>query len=214
MNYRETHNSWNKLAEVYEQKFMHLTIYKPSYNFLLEQLKHTQTAVLEVGCGPANISYYLNTKNNNLQFTLSDVAPNMLALAKKNIPEAETILLDTTKINSLNKKFDVLISGFCIPYLAWNDVEQFFLQAYSVLNKNGFFYLSFVDGDYENSSRITGSTGLGVHFYYFDKAEIKTSLQQIGFDFVKEFSFPYQKGDGTMETHIVYIFKHRNIKYT
>ncbi len=37
-----------------------------------------------------------------------------------------------------------------------------------MLNENGMLYLSFVEGNYENSTYLTGSTGDRTYFYYYE----------------------------------------------
>jgi hypothetical protein len=48
--YQETFDTWNKVAQLYEDKFMHLTIYNESYDFVCKHLQHLNSKLLEVGC--------------------------------------------------------------------------------------------------------------------------------------------------------------------
>ena len=87
-NYNETFSTWNKIAELYQEKFMDLTMYNASYDRFIELL-NPNARVLEIGCGPGNITRYLLSKNNDFKIKGIDVAPNMIKLAKKNNPTAD-----------------------------------------------------------------------------------------------------------------------------
>jgi len=113
-SYKETHESWNKVAEAYESIFMHLDIYNSSYDDLCSFLP-AHSAVLEVGCGPGNIANYLINKRPDLHFLGTDVSDEMLKLARLNVPQTEFLNMDVRNLDQLDKKFDALIAGFCIP---------------------------------------------------------------------------------------------------
>ena len=66
-NFNETKNTWNKLANLYQERFMDLNIYNESYDLFIEKLLTKNSNILEIGCGPGNISKYLLSKNPNLK---------------------------------------------------------------------------------------------------------------------------------------------------
>ena len=96
--YQETFQTWNKVAKLYQEKFMPLELYNESYNILLEQIKNKKANILEVGCGPGNITKYLLSKNPNFIIKGIDIAPNMIALAKINNPLARFEIMDIKKL--------------------------------------------------------------------------------------------------------------------
>ncbi|MCB9222579.1 MAG: class I SAM-dependent methyltransferase [Crocinitomicaceae bacterium] len=205
--YQETFQTWNKIAKVYEDKFMDLTFYNDSYNAFLDLIKGTPPSVLEIGCGPGNITKYLLAKKPDLSITGTDIAENMIELASKNNPSAEFKVLDAREIRSLDQKYDAIVCGFCIPYLSKNDCHQLIEDCTEILNKDGILYLSFVVGDYEKSSFITGSSGDRTYFYYHSKAEMEKTLLSYSFEIVNHFEIDYEKADGSKETHTALISK-------
>lgn len=80
----ETFQTWNKIADLYESKFMDLDIYDKTYDYFLNILNNKSSKILEVGCGPGNISKYLLTKRDDIHLLGVDVAENMIELARKN----------------------------------------------------------------------------------------------------------------------------------
>ena len=88
-NYQETFETWNKLASLYQDKFMDLELYNESYDAFCNSIAKENANILEIGCGPGNITKYLLLKRPNYQIYGIDVAPNMIELARQNNPTAK-----------------------------------------------------------------------------------------------------------------------------
>ncbi|GBL35181.1 trans-aconitate 2-methyltransferase [Filimonas sp.] len=84
--HQETAATWNKLASLYQDKFMDLDFYNESYELISDLLIQDEANLLEIGCGPGNISRYLLSKRPELKITGIDISPNMIELAKRIIP--------------------------------------------------------------------------------------------------------------------------------
>lgn len=158
---------FDKHAESYMERFMDVSMYAKSFDFLLSCIKKGEVELLEIACGPGNITQYLLTKNENLKFDSTDLSPNMIALAKQNNPTANCFLLDAREIKDLGKKYDVIIAGFAFPYLNLKEVEQFIADAAGMLNEQGLLYISTMEDDYEKSGMVRSSKGdeMMMHFY-------------------------------------------------
>ena len=208
-HYKETASTWNKLADLYEERFMDFTIYNESYDFVCDTLSEDQTSVLEVGCGPGIITRYLLGKRPDLNILGTDVAPNMIALAQKNNPNARFEVLDCREIISLHQTFDAVLSGFCIPYLSPEDVKKFISNSSQILHPNGLLYLSFVPGTANQSGYQTGSSGDRVYFHYHPEEDILHVLEENNFGLIKRFAIDYEKSNGEKEEHLV-ILARRN----
>ncbi len=207
--YQETFNTWNKIAKIYEEKFMDLDLYNDTYDIFLDSI-NTNSSILEIGCGPGNITKYLLEKNSTLKIRGLDISENMVALARTNIPLAEFEIMDCRNLDSINVRYDAIICGFCIPYLSESDCVKLIFDCNSLLNNSGFLYLSFVAGDYEKSGFISGSSGNRTYFYFHSLDNIQKELKANSFEIQKSISKNYKKIDGTEEIHIVLISKKRN----
>ncbi|MFY7670682.1 class I SAM-dependent DNA methyltransferase [Tenacibaculum sp. MEBiC06402] len=203
--YTETIKTWNKVAKLYEDKFMDLELYNDSYQKFCELLINEKPSVLEIGCGPGNITKQLLNLKPQLSILATDVSENMVALAKKNNPTTRTQLLDIPSLSDLNESFDDIICGFTIPYLSKDDLEKLWNEFYFKLNKKGIIYLSFVDGDYTNSGFQTSSSGDRVYFHYYKPKFISQLLVNHNFVLLKELSIQYKKSDGAIEIHSILI---------
>jgi cyclopropane fatty-acyl-phospholipid synthase-like methyltransferase len=207
INNQETLNTWNQLAEAYQDKFMDLDLYHSSYDYFLALLSEKQTKVLELGVGPGVITKYMLNKRPELEWLGIDVAPKMVELARNNIPSARFEVMDVRSIQDFKEGFNAAIAGFCIPYLNSEECTQLFLNLSSLLVKDGIFYVSFVEGNPSNSQVQTGSTGLRVFFNYFQTQWIKTIAHKNHFELNQKFVIQYVKADKQIEEHIVLIFK-------
>jgi trans-aconitate methyltransferase len=158
---------FNKHAQYYMERFMDVSMYAKSFDYLLSSIQKENAEVLEIACGPGNITKHLLDRKPSLKFDSTDLSPNMISLAAQNNPSANCFILDAREIKSLHKKYDVIIAGFAFPYLNLDEVQQFVADAASMLNEHGLLYISTMEKDYEQSGMVTGSKGdqMMMHFY-------------------------------------------------
>jgi len=208
--YQVTFETWNKIAQLYENKFMDLDLYNDTYDIFCNSLKKRDASILEIGCGPGNITKYLLTKNPDLKIKGIDISENMIDLARKNNPSAEFEIMDTRKIHRINDKFDAIVCGFCIPYLSQSDCLKLITDCKNLLNDSGILYLSFVAGNYENSGFISGSSGDRAYFYYHNLDYLEKELKANSFETNELLLKNYKKADGTEEIHTIMISKKTN----
>lgn len=204
--YKETFDTWNKIAELYQDKFMNLVLYNNSYDFFCDAIKKQNAKLLEIGSGSGNITKYLLEKNSDFDILGIDIAPNMIELAKKNNPTANFAVLDTREINTIATKFDGIIAGFCLPYLSQTECQDLILNSYGLLNNNGVIYLSFVEGDVKDSGFKVGNAGR-VYFYYHDLDGLKDQLIKIKFQEIETFNVAYKRSETETEIHTILIAK-------
>jgi 2-polyprenyl-3-methyl-5-hydroxy-6-metoxy-1,4-benzoquinol methylase len=201
--YDETFETWNKVAALYQAKFMHLEIYNESYDFICNALPLINSTILEIGCGPANISKYLLSKRTDFIIQGIDVAPNMIELAKENNPTAHFEVMDARLIHQLKVKYDGIIIGFCLPYLSPNDTTKLIYDSSNLLKDNGLLYVSFVEGDPKNSGFKAASTGERSYFYYHNLEQIKTELMKHSFSDFTLFKVNYKRNETEIHTILI-----------
>ena len=108
-SYQITYQTWNKVASLYQDRFMDLSTYNDTYDKFCDLIKKQNPAVFEIGCGPGNITRYLLMKRPDFRMEAIDVAPGMIELAKKNNPKAHFRVMDCRQIGTLSKKFDAIV---------------------------------------------------------------------------------------------------------
>lgn len=208
--YIETHKTWNKISQLYEEKFMGVEIYNDTYKRFCDLLSTPDASVFEIGCGPGNITHHILDLNPKLKVLATDISDNMIDLAQKNNPSIKVQVLDCRKINTIKNKFDGVICGFTIPYLSKIDCLKLISDSTQLLNEGGILYLSFVAGEYKNSGFISGSSGDRTYFYYYDVKTIKQQLELNHMTVVDIIEKQYEKSDTISETHIIINAKRQN----
>ena len=207
--YDITFATWNKVASLYQEKFMELDLYNDTYDTFCAALEFRQPKILEVGCGPGNITKYLLAKRPDFNIDGIDVAPAMVSLAKNNNPTANFMVMDCRELSMLEKQYDGIVCGFCLPYLSHLDCSALFNNCKQILNDNGVFYVSFVDGEYDKSGFQVGSSGDKIYFYYHSIDYIKNEMGNIGFEIINLVQKQFDRQNGLSEIHTIIIAQKR-----
>jgi len=207
-HYKTTFKTWNKIAAIYEEVFMDLDLYNDTYAMFCKELTNDNPYILEIGCGPGNITKHIISKKPDCKILGIDIAPNMIILAQKNNPTASFKVMDGRDIDTLKSKFDGIITGFYIPYLSKSDCLSFVKNCSKLLNDQGTLYISFLEGDYKDSGYQTGSTGDQIYFYYHDLDILKKQLIEHQFSIINTLYKQYPKKDKTTDTHTIIIARH------
>lgn len=83
----------------------------------------------------------------------------MIALAKKNNPTARFAVMDIRNMDEIKTTYDGIVCGFCLPYLSQTDSQKLITDCYSLFNEEGLLYISFVEGNPNESEFKTTSSG-------------------------------------------------------
>ena len=176
-----TQQTWDTLADWYENNFLDEPLYHFSYDLLCERLVTKNSQILELGCGPGNISKYLLSKRPDFKITCTDYSDNMLRLVKKNCPNVSVKKMDINALASIEQQFHGIVAGFCLPYLSMPEVETFLRHATDKLLPGGQLYISFIVGDYEKSGLKTNSSGQQALQYYYSVEYLREKLIDLSF---------------------------------
>lgn len=189
---------FDKWASLYEQKYMNVDLYAESLDLFCDQLPENPK-VLELACGPGNITRYLLDRRTDLRILATDLAPNMIALAKANNPEAHFKIMDCREINRFDQAFDAVMCGFCLPYLSKEEAIDLIREAASILKANGILYISTMEDDYHRSGWETGSTGDQVFMHYHEHDYLTHTIAQSGLQVIhlERIQYPEKKGTVT-----------------
>lgn len=174
-------NLFNKLADSYQQRFFSVDAYQEDLDKFLDHVK-SNAGILDVACGPGNISHYLLKKRPDLNLLGIDLAPNMINLAQTNNPDAHFRVYNALELEALNQSFDAIIVGFLFPYLSREQVLGFLRNVHKILNPGGALYLSTMEDLYENSRLRASSTGELVMMHYYESSFLSQTLEFLGFE--------------------------------
>lgn len=205
--YEETLQTWNKVADLYREKFMSLDIYDKTYDFVCDAIQVHGAKILEIGCGPGNITKYLLSRRPDFQILGIDFAPRMIELASLANPRAKFAVMDARNLHEIQNQFAGIVCGFCLPYLSFEELRKFLKDCSGLLNEKGILYLSFVEGDPANSGFKTGNSGDRVYFNYHTLEAVEALLAENQFNDLRVFHVNFRRSETEIEIHTIIIVR-------
>ena len=194
---------YKKYANEFNKKIASLEIYNESYDYLLNRIKDN-SAILDLACGPGNVSYYLKKYMPGLAITGVDISEEMIDLAKRRIQDGKFIVKDICEVN-FKTKFDCVICAFAIPYLNLQETAHVTRIISQSLNSNGHFYLSFMEGTKEGFEKQSFTDNDDLFIYYHTEESVLEIIDQQFLSVIKKFKIDYHEQDGTITNEIIYI---------
>jgi SAM-dependent methyltransferase len=182
-NIKSAVDIFDKYALSYEDKFMSVEKYHPSLNLFCSLLSRKNASILELACGPGNITKYLLGQQPDLNIIATDLSPAMIKLAQKNNPGISTQLLDCRSILELESVFDAIVCGFGLPYFSKEEALKIIADASISLHSGGLLYLSTMEDDYTKSGYKGSSTDAdeGLIMYFHEADYLVEALEKNGF---------------------------------
>lgn len=174
---KEAVNIFDRHADAYTQKYMDVSIYATSLDLFCNSITCDNAVILDVACGPGNLSKYLLGRRPDFKLYGIDLSPRMISIAKFNNPGADFEIMDARDLSLIERKFDGIICGFCLPYLSKHEVEKLINQSSQFLKPNGMFYLSMIKGDPDKSGVKQTSTGEEIYINYYTAEYVRSVLE-------------------------------------
>ncbi len=176
----ESVNTFNKLADLYASKYFGLTQYDRFYAMLAERLPPS-CSVIDIACGPGNVAAYLQRVRPDISIVGIDLAPNMIAEAKRRVPGVEFHVGDCRKLEDFGTGFQGAVFAFGLSYLPEADAQQFFASLSQVLADNALFLLATITGTESVSRHESSSSGDRVLMVYRTPEEVTELVKSHGF---------------------------------
>lgn len=171
---------FDRNAHSYEGKYMDVSLYADILDLFCKGINKQDATILELACGPGNITQYLLQKRPDFQVLGTDLAPNMIELARKNNPSAVFSIMDCRDINKLTAKYDGIVAGFCLPYLSKDDAIQLIYSAAERLSSGGMLYLSTMEDSYSRSRLHTSAAGDQLYIFYHEDGYLRKAIENKG----------------------------------
>lgn len=209
--YQETFRTWDKIAGLYQEKFMDRREYDESYHRFIHRVGKEQARILEIACGPGNMARFFLAQQPRWKWEGFDVSPNMVELARKNVPHAEFWQMDTRELDGVGLHYDAVVCGFGLPYLSPADTEKLVHDLDKILLPGGMVYMSFVEGKSEDSDFKMSSQGDRVYFYYHEKSQLEKLFLQYHIEVTDSIEVKFPRSENQFETHHILIFKKGNL---
>ena len=198
---------FNKWAKEYQEKFMDVGLYAQPLDFFCAEVPTTQPQILELACGPGNVSKYVLDKRPDFRLYGTDLSENMIELARQNNPAAEFDVMDSRAAKELNKTFDGILISFLLPYLNYQETDELLGDCSSVLQKDGLIYVSTMEGSYETSGPQRNSKGDLVVMHYYTEEDLQYFFDKHHLTVLKKDKINSVMGNGTEVVDLVFIGK-------
>lgn len=138
-------------------------------------------SVLDLACGPGNVSAYLAKARPDLKLIGVDLAEGMVMQARLRIPSAEFLVKDCRHIGELEHVFDACAFAFGLSYLTDDDANRFFSSLNASLADSAILYLSTITGEPSWSGFETSSSGDRVYMKYRSVGDVISMVERAGY---------------------------------
>jgi ubiquinone/menaquinone biosynthesis C-methylase UbiE len=200
---------FNEFASEYADRFMNIDSYRKHFDKFCDLIESRKPIILELACGPANVTRYLKQKFLDSKILAVDLAPRMIDIARQMVHGVDFRVMDVRDIKSLNFKFDAIMCSFCLPFLSKSDTDKLISDCSEKLIKNGILYLSTMEGD-ESKAGFESTTFSGdskVYFNYHLQQDLGKSLVKNGFSIDYNIRQDYYESDGSKTIDLIIIAK-------
>lgn len=109
---------------------------------IIEYLRsETKKSILDIGCGSGNLTHEIALLNHTNEITGIDASEEMITYAKEHYRSSNLnfLVMNAEKMNFLHKKFDLIVSNFCLHWV--QDKLATFICIKNHLKLNGKIFL-------------------------------------------------------------------------
>jgi len=198
---------FDRFASEYAEKFMNIDSYLVHLDKLYDLTTNRYPRILELACGPGNVTNYLRQKFRDSDIIAIDLAPRMIDIAKRTVSGVDFRVMDVREIKALNVLFDTIICSFCLPFLSKEDTYQLISDCAESLEQKGLLYISTMEGDESNagfeSTSFSGDSK--VYFNYHKQKDLEEALVNNGFTIAYNICQDYVESNGSIITDLIMI---------
>ncbi len=206
-NFEISVKRFDEFAAEYAERFMDVDSYSDSIEKFCTQINIKQPKILELGCGPGNITRLLQVRLPEARITAIDLAPKMIEIARKQLPGIDFRVMDVRDISSIPDKFDAVMCSFCLPFLSKEDADKLIADCAEKLSSVGVLYISTMEGN-ETKAGFEATSFSGnseIYFNYHSRPNLENSFAECGFEIRHLKLQDYLETDGRITTDIILI---------
>ena len=206
-NFEVSVQRFDEFAEEYASRFESVDGYIEQLSFFADQINIERPSIIELACGPGNVTKFLKNRFPGSRILAVDLAPKMIDLARKVLTDVDFRVMDVRDISAISEKFDAVMCSFCLPFLSKDDSAKLIADCFSLLNSGGVIYLSTMEGDEERAGfeKTSFSGSAEVYFNYHEQADLEKAFESNGFKVVRLHRQNYLEPDGSVTVDLVFI---------
>jgi ubiquinone/menaquinone biosynthesis C-methylase UbiE len=177
---------FDSMASKYEAAFSDLGEQYTAVEWVLSELKASgvhPAKIVDIGCGPGNpvLSTFANAGHDVLG---TDISAGMIEEAKKNVPSAKFLQVDTRDFKPPDESFDAVVLMFSLVVdVTKDDIRECIKNMYRITKPGGVFLFGTVAIEGENVDIVW--MGRPVTVSSLSPGEVVEQIKEVGFDVVK-----------------------------
>jgi len=197
--------AFDRRADLYADKYFHLDMYDGYLERFVTRVGRQGASVLDIACGPGNVSAYLAKVRPDLELVGIDLAEAMIEQARHRVPSAKFLVKDCRHIDELERVFDAAAFAFGLSYLTDDDANRFFASLHVSLVDSAVLYLATMTGDPRRSGFETSSQGDTIYVEYRSPDEILAMVERAGYrvDFMEAIASPVDASKLTQDLVLI-----------
>jgi ubiquinone/menaquinone biosynthesis C-methylase UbiE len=203
---------FDEFASEYAERFMNIDSYHAHFDRFCDLTRNKQPKILELACGPGNVTRYLKQRFRDSEIIAIDLAPRMIDIAKRTVSGVDFRVMDVREIKTLNIQFDSIMCSFCLPFLSKKDTFQLISNCAKRLVNKGILYISTMEGD-ESKAGFESTSFSGdskVYFNYHKQYDLEKALIANGFTIEHNIRQDYIEPNGSITIDLILIAKKNN----
>jgi trans-aconitate methyltransferase len=203
---------FDQFAAEYAQRFMNLDAYLDSIDRFCDAIGNNQPKILELGCGPGNVTRLLKHRFPESEIIAIDLAPQMIEIARKQLPEVDFLVMDVRDISVIPVKFDAIMCSFCLPFLSKADAAKLITDCSVHLISDGVLYVSTMEGNEDRAGfETTSFSGNSeIYFNYHLQQDLEQAFVRNSFEINDTKLQDYIEPDGSTTTDMIFIVVKKN----
>lgn len=198
---------FDEFAGEFANRFMDVSAYGDSVDGFCARIESPKPRILELGCGPGNVTRLLKNHFPEAKITGIDLAPAMIEIARKNMSDTDFRVMDVRNISAIPELFDAILCAFCLPFLSNPDAEKLISDCAARLNSGGVLYVSTMEGN-ESDAGFESTSFSGdaeIYFNYYERHFLEAVFARNGFKIIQSKFQEYPEPDGKTTTDMIFI---------
>jgi trans-aconitate methyltransferase len=206
-NFNLSVQRFDEFAAEYAQRFMDMNAYSDSIDLFCDLIGSTQPNILELACGPGNVTRMLRSRFPECRIIAVDLAPQMIEIARKHLPDVDFRMMDVRNISTIPEIFEAIMCSFCLPFLSKSDAEKLIMDCADCMVSGGVLYISTMEGREEKAGfETTSFSGADeIYFNYHRQRNLEEAFLKAGFEITQIKLQDYIEPDGSVTTDMIFI---------
>jgi len=206
-NFELSVQRFDEFAEEYASRFDNVNGYFGQLTHFCNLIKKADPAILDLACGPGNVTRFLRDCFPESRILGVDLAPKMIEIARTQLPDVDFRVMDVRQIQEISEQFDAVMCSFCLPFLSKEDAARLIADCADCLNQGGVLYISTMEGNEKRAGFETTSFSgnAEIYFNYHRQADLEQAFVQSGFEIRQVKLQDYIEPDQSVTTDMIFI---------